>query len=58
MSTLQDVVGQLVEELRYAYDQCNRERFVAAMDELMEWGYIWTSETGLVKLPEGEEAKS
>jgi 23S rRNA C2498 (ribose-2'-O)-methylase RlmM len=56
MSTQQDILDQLVQDIMFsqhilATQQMNLSE---AEKQLEEWGYTWSWETGLVKLPEGE----
>jgi hypothetical protein len=56
MSTKQEILDQLVQDIMFsehilATQQTNLDE---ARKQLQEWGYSWSWENGLVKLPEGE----
>lgn len=56
MSTKQEILDQLAQDISfYQVTAVNAaQKAEKAMQELKDWGYTWSFETGLVKLPEGE----
>jgi hypothetical protein len=56
MSTRSDVLDALIEKIIFARTALqNAQNMVEESEaELADWGYTWTPETGVQKLPEGE----